>query len=530
MIQFRKSAAALVAAASMAGLLAAAPAPASAQTLKVVMHSDLKILDPIWTTAYIVRNHGYLVWDTLFAMDEKFEVKPQMVDKYDVSADKLTWTFTLRDGLEWHDGKPVTAEDCVASIKRWGAKDSMGQKLMGVVASLTAVDAKTFKMVLKEPYGLVLQSLGKPSSNVPFMMPARVAATDPNTQIKPEDVIGSGPFIFKREEWKPGEKVVYVKNPKYKPRSEPANGLAGGKVVKLDRVEWIAMPDVQTSMNALLAGEIDMIESPGHDLLPTLAKDKNVKLFLSNPTGNQYTFRYNTLHKPFDNPKIRYAAAVAFAQEPFLQATVGDKQYYKPCKAMFICGTPLETTAGMDEVLNGNSAKAAQLLKEAGYDGTPVVLMQSTDLQVLTNLAPVAKAQLEKAGFKVDMQSMDWQTLVARRAKKDLPDKGGWNAFLTSWVAADILNPVMAGFFNSSCDKAMFGWPCDPEIEKLRDQFAKEGDPAKQKAIVEAVQKRWTQYPTHVHLGQWLAPMALSTKLDGNMVAPVTVFWNISKK
>jgi peptide/nickel transport system substrate-binding protein len=529
MFEFRKTAAALMTAACVAGF-AGMPATATAQTLKVVMHSDLKIVDPIWTTAYIVRNHGYLVWDTLFAMDEKFEVKPQMVDKYDVSADKLTWTFTLRDGLEWHDGKPVTAEDCVASIKRWAAKDSMGQKLMGSVAGLEVVDAKTFRMKMKEPYGLVLQSLGKPSSNVPFMMPARVAATDPNTQIKGEDVIGSGPFIFKRDEWKPGEKVVYVKNPKYKPRSEPANGLAGGKVVKVDRVEWLAMPDVQTSMNALLTGEIDMIESPGHDLLPVLAKDKNVKLVTTNPTGNQYTFRYNTLNKPFDNPKIRYAAAVAFAQEPFLQGVIGDAKWYKPCKAMFICGTPLETMAGMDEVLNANSAKAAELLKEAGYDGTPIVLMQSTDLVVLTNLAPVAKSLLEKAGFKVDMQSMDWQTLVARRARKDPISAGGWHAFLTSWVAADILNPVMAGFFNSACDKAMFGWPCDPEIEKLRDQFAKETDAGKQKAIVEALQKRWTQYPTHVHLGQWYQPAAVRSNVDGNMVAPVTVFWNVSKK
>src|SRR5215467_6495862 len=238
MFDFRKSIATVVAAASIAGMMGAAPA--EAQTLKVVMHSDLKILDPIWTTAYIVRNHGYLVWDTLFAVDEKFEVKPQMVDKYDVSADKLTWTFTLRDGLQWSNGTPVTSEDCIASIKRWGVRDSMGQKMMASVQGFEVVDPKTFKMTMKEPYGLVLQSLGKPSSNVPFMMPKKTAETDPYTQIKVEDVIGSGPFIFKADEWKPGEKTVYVKNPKYKPRAEPASGLAGGKVVKVDRVEWIA--------------------------------------------------------------------------------------------------------------------------------------------------------------------------------------------------------------------------------------------------------------------------------------------------
>jgi peptide/nickel transport system substrate-binding protein len=528
MFDFRKSVATVLAAVSLGGLLGAVPA--SAQTLKVVMHSDLKILDPIWTTAYIVRNHGYLVWDTLFAMDEKFQVKPQMVDKYDVSADKLTWTFTLRDGLEWHDGKPVTAEDCVASIKRWAAKDSMGQKLMGSVASLTAVDAKTFKMSMKEPYGLVLESLGKPSSNVPFMMPARVAATDPSTQIKVEDVIGSGPFIFKRDEWKPGEKTVYVKNPKYKARSEAPSGLAGGKVAKVDRVEWLWISDVQTQVAAIQNGEIDMIESPGHDLLPLLAKDKNVKLVTTNPTGNQYTFRFNSTAKPFDNAKIRHAVFVAFNQDDFLKATIGDPTYFKVCKAPFICGTPLASDAGMADVLNGNAAKAKQLLTEAGYDGTPIVLMQSTDLQVLTNLAPVAKAQMERAGFKVDLVSMDWQTLVARRVKKDPPNAGGWHAFLTSWVAADILNPVMAGFFNASCDKAMFGWPCDAEIEKYRDQFSKESDPAKQKEIVETLQKYWVNHPTHINVGQWYAPIARRNTIEGNMVAPVTVFWNVTKK
>ena len=221
---------------------------------------------------------------------------------------------------------------------------------------------------------------------------------------------------------------------------------------------------------------------------------------------------------------------VAFDQEDFLKATIGDPQYYKVCKALFVCGTPLATDAGMADVLNGNAAKAKQLLKEAGYDGTPIVLMQSTDLQVLTNLAPVAKAQLEAAGFKVDMVSMDWQTLVARRTKKDPPDKGGWHAFLTSWVAADILNPVMAGFFNASCDKAMFGWPCDATIEKLRDSFAKETDPAKQKQIAIDLQKYWVDHPTHVNVGQWYQPAALRTNIDGMMVAPVPVFWNITKK
>src|SRR5256884_1306756 len=279
---------------STALFASAAPGPVLAQTtVRAVMHSDLKIVDPIWTTAYITRNHGYMVYDTLFATDAKGEIRPQMVDKYDVSKDRLTYTITLRDGLVWHDGKPVTAEDCVASIKRWSPKDSMGQKMLTFVKDMQVVNAKTFKIVLNEPTGLVLGALGKPSSNVPFMMPKRVADTDPNTQIS--DTTGSGPFVFKKDEWKPGDKAVYVKFDKYKPRAEAPSGLAGGKIVKVDRVEWKWIPDHQTAINALLAGEVDMLEAPPHDLYPVLKADANVRLLNGNPLGNQYTFRFNAL-------------------------------------------------------------------------------------------------------------------------------------------------------------------------------------------------------------------------------------------
>jgi peptide/nickel transport system substrate-binding protein len=514
----------MVAAAALAASVGAADAQ---KTLKVVMHSDLKIVDPIWTTAYITRNHGYMIYDTLFAMDEKGEIKPQMVEKFTESPDKLTYVFTLRDGLAWHDGAPVTSEDCIASIKRWAARDATGQKMMSFVDSMTANDAKTFTVKLKEPTGLLVFGLGKPSSNVPFMMPKRVADTDPNSQIS--DFTGSGPFIMKRDEWKPGDKTVYVKNDKYKPRSEPANGLSGGKVVKVDRVEWIAISDQQQAVNALLAGEVDYIEAPSHDLIPLLKGDKNITLVPWNPLGNQYTMRPNHLQKPFDNPKARQALLYALNQKDFLDATIGNPEFYKPCKAMFICGSPLATEKGMEDKLESNFAKAQALLKEAGYDGTPIVLLHSTDLQVLTNLAPVAKSLLEKAGFKVDMQSSDWQTVVARRVKKDPANAGGWHAMLTSWVSADILNPVMAGFVNSSCDKAMFGWPCDAQMEKLRDDFARATDPAKQKEIAEAVQLRQAEHVSHIHLGQWYQSGAARKGVTGFMTAPAPVFWNVSK-
>ena len=518
----------LLTAGALAALASNVTGAQAQKTLRVVMHSDLKIVDPIWTTAYIVRNHGYMIYDTLFAQDADGKIQPQMADNYKVSDDQLTHTITLRDGLLWHDGAPVTAEDCAASIKRWGARDSVGQKLMSFVDTISAADAKTIVIKLKSPTGLVLIGLGKPSSNVPFMMPKRVAETDANTQIS--DFTGSGPFVFNKDLWKPGDKTVYVKFDKYKPRSEPASGFAGGKVVKVDRVEWRAISDQQQIANALLSGEIDFVEAPKHDLIPLYKKDPTIVVKDYNPLGNQYAFRMNWTQKPFDNPKVRQAALYAYNQKDFLDGVIGNPEFYKECKAMFVCGTTFATDKGMEDKLSSNFAKAKALLAEAGYDGTPIVLMQSTDLDVLTNLAPVGKSLLEKAGFKVDMQAMDWQSLVGRRVKKDAPSAGGWNAAFTSWVSADITNPVNAAFINASCDKAPWGWPCDEAMEKLRDDFARETDPAKQKAIAEAVQVRVSEVVTHIYLGQWYQPSAHKNNVVGILAAPAPVFWNVELK
>jgi peptide/nickel transport system substrate-binding protein len=519
----------LAALAAGAVLGASGPALAQSKVLKFVQNGNLTILDPIQTTAYVTRNHGYFIYDTLFSSDENNAVKPQMVDKYEVSADKTVWTFTLRDGLEWHDGKPVTSEDCVTSLQRWGKRDAMGSKLMDFVKEFKVTNDKTFQMILKEPYGLVLDTLGKPSSNVPFMMPKAIAETDAFKQI--DKYIGSGPFIYVTAESKPGEKHVYNKNPKYKPRNEPASGLAGGKVVKVDRVEIIELPDVQQQVNAMIAGEIDVIEQLPHDLIPVLKKDKGVTLVDWNPLGHVFIIRFNHMQKPFDNPKVRLAALYSMRQEDYLKANIGDPAYYKVCGAAFICGTPnaSEDTKGL--LIKPDFEKSKALLKEAGYDGTPIVLMQSTTLPVLTNMAPVTKALLEQGGFKVDMQAMDWQTLVNRRTRKESPQAGGWNVFHTFSVSADALNPISNSYFVANGEKSSwFGWPNDPQMEKMRDDYAKEPDPAKGKALAVAIQERALETAQFGWLGQWYGPGATRSNVTGWLKAPVPVMWNIEKK
>ena len=500
----------------------------SAQTLRVVMHSDLKILDPVWSGAYIVRNHGYMLYDTLFAMDETFAIKPQMVESWTTSDDGLVWTFKLRDGLEWHDGTPVTAEDCIASLKRWSARDAMGQKLASALQEYKTVDPRTFQIVLKEKYGALLESIGKPSVVVPFMMPKRVAETDPFKQI--DDYTGSGPFVFKKEEWKPGEKVVYAKNTKYKPRAEPPSMFAGGKIAKVDRIEWLAISDPMTAVNALIQGEVDMIESPVPDHFPILKADKNVALFGWNQLGSQMIMRFNHLHPPFDNVKARQAAMYAIAQEDFLRAQVGDPEIYSVCNAPLVCGSPYDKKYG-DLLIKPDLEKARQLLKESGYDGTPIIMMQATDLLSSNQLPPVGKQALEKVGFKVDLQAMDWQTVVSRRAKKDPPDKGGWNIFYTTTVTAGAVSPAGNAFTSGGCEKAWFGWPCDPEMEKLRAAFARETDPAKQKELAIAVSDRVMDQAMYIVLGQYKAFGAYrKDRIEGWIPTPVPILWNISKK
>jgi peptide/nickel transport system substrate-binding protein len=516
----------LIAAAGLA--LSAAPSAAQTKTLRVVMHSDLKILDPIWSASYIVRQHGYLVYDTLFAIDSAFKVQPQMAEGYKVSADGLTYTITLRDGLAFHDGRPVTTDDVVASLKRWSARDSTGQKLAQATKEWRIIDAKTFEILLQEPFGAVIEALGKPSVTVPFIMPKRIAETDPFKQA--EEVVGSGPFIFKRDEWKAGDKVVYVKNPNYKPRSEPPNWLSGGKVAKVDRIEWLYMPDPQTAVNALTNNEIDIIENIAHDLLPIVAKDKNITISRL-PVSNQYQFRMNWTHPPFNNAALRQAAMMALSQTDMLQGTVGNPDYFRTCKALFTCGSPYESAVGMEGLLEGNTAKAAAMVKAAGYDGTPVVILEPTDLVALKNLGAVMKAQLEKAGFKVDLQVSDWQTMTARlNGKKGPVSEGGWSAFTTSWQQLDITDPMQNAFLTATCDKARVGWPCDAEMEKIRDRFARERDSTKRKTIAEEAQIHNTKIVTHVPGGEWFGASARRSSVTMQaIVPPFLVFWNLEK-
>jgi peptide/nickel transport system substrate-binding protein len=506
----------------------ASPAFASGKTITAVMHSDLRIIDPIFTPAYITRDHGYMVYDTLLATDANFKIQPQMAD-WKISDDKLTYTFTLRDGLKWHDGAPVTAEDCVASLKRWARHDPMGMKLMEFTADIEATDVKTITLKLKEPYGLVLDSIGKPSSYVPFMMPKRLAETPPDQQIKEQ--IGSGPFKFVQSEFQPGVKAVYVKNTDYVPRKEPPSWTAGAKVVKVDRVEWVTMPDAQTAVNALQSGEIDFMEFPPLEMEPVLAADPDITMEVLNKFGYQTLGRMNFLYPPFDNPKIRRAAFLAMNQKEVLDALIGNPKYYKLCGAYFGCGTPLETDVGSETLVKGNGLEQAKkLLAESGYDGTPVVILAPGDAATLKAQPIVVAQQLRNAGFKVDLQATDWQSVVTRRASQKPPKEGGWNMFFTNSVIADVGNPLASTFLGGKGKQGLFGWPDDPKIEQLRDAYARALTPEDRKKIATEVQQEAYDFVIYIPLGQFFSPSAWRKSLSGVLEGQaVPVFWNVDK-
>jgi len=498
------------------------------RVLRIAPHANLTILDPIWTRAYITRNHGYLIYDTLFGMDAKGQIQPQMVASWIVGKDRKVWTFTLRDGLEFHDGKPVTSEDVIASLTRWSKRDGAGQKLFAATEAMEVVDAHTFRLKLREPFSMVLQALGKPSSNVAFIMPKRVAETPADKQI--DDYIGSGPFVFAKSEWRPGERIVYLKNPKYKPRSEEPSGTAGGKVAKVDRVEWVIIKDPQTQVNALAKGELDIIESPAYESHAALKANPDLQIFMANPQGLAYWLRFNHLHPPFDNVKVRRAAMAALNQPAFLKMQVGVPEFYRTCFSVYPCGSPNATEKGMEFIAKPDMKRAQQFLKESGYDGTPVVLLQPTDLALIAKLPLIAVQLLRQAGFVVDLQSTDWQTEVARLAKKDPPAKGGWNIYLAASAAVEIADPVVSNLMNASCEKAMSGWPCDAELERLRDAYARAETVQARKPIAEQAQIRAMEIGTHVPLGEYVIPSAARKNVRGFVTGYFLVSWNIEKQ
>ncbi|MBU8540703.1 ABC transporter substrate-binding protein [Falsiroseomonas tokyonensis] len=517
--------------ATLALLPAMLAAPALAQgrgdpdTLRVKLFGDLRGLDPFISPEYMARNHGYMVYDTLFALDSRLRPQPQMVESHSVSADRLTWDFALRPGLRFHDGAPVTSEDVVASLRRWAIRDGHGAQMLAEGNTLTALDARRFRLVLQRPWGLVLDALAKPSGLPAFIMPARVAATPITTPIT--DPTGSGPYMLRREDWRIGDRTTYRRNPDYQPRAEAPDGLAGGKHARIERVEWVALPDATTALSALQTGEIDIFEECPPDLFPVVARNRNLRLAAQDAAGVQPIFRMNHAVPPFDNLKLRQAMRLLVDPAEMMPAYMTERDRWQDCRSFFPCASPFHTSEGW---MAPNLDLARTAVQQSGYDGTPVVVLDAQDSTISSTFARVAADRLRRVGMTVDLQAMDWATLVTRRLSKNPVGQGGWSLFVSAPAAVDLMDPVShIALRAAGARTALPGWPDDPELERLRDEFAFAATQEDRQRIARQVQQRAVETVPYLPIGMMSLVRGHSARLQGILNAAIPVYWNISK-
>ena len=514
-----------------AGTLAA-PSIARAQNqrvLRFIPQSDVTALDPVWTSVYVTRNHGYLVFDTLYGQDDALQIQPQMVDGHTTEDGGKLWTLKLRDGLLFHDGTPVLAQDCVASIKRWARRDAFGQTLIGLTDELSTPDDKTIVFRLKAPFPFLPEALGKVGINMLPIMPERLANTDAFKQVT--EMVGSGPFRFVANERVVGSRVVYERFDKYQPRpTGVASCTAGPKVVHFDRVEWNVIPDVATAAAAMQRGEADWWEQPSFDLLPVMQREPDLKTFVVEVTGNIGLFRMNQLFPPFDNPAIRRALLPALKQADYMEAIAGDdKAAWRADVGFFGPGMPMASDAGMQAITGPRDLDRARAeVKAAGYGGEKVVVMSPSDYPRINALASVAADMLQKCGLNVDLQQMDWGTVIQRRASKAPPSEGGWSVFFTTLTGVDMSSPVGNLALRGNGAGAWFGWPTAPKLEDLRNQFMAASDPAAQKHIAAEIQQQAFIDVPFLPLGEFIQPTTQRKEIVDTLKG-LSLFWNVRR-
>jgi peptide/nickel transport system substrate-binding protein len=482
------------------------------RVLRFVPQADLASLDPVWTTADVTRNHAHMVFDSLYGQDDSYRPQPQMAAGHTISADKLQWEITLRDGLKFHDNTPVLAKDCVASIQRWGRRDTFGAVLAATTDEVSAPSDKVIRFRLKKPFALLADALAV-TNNMCAIMPERLARTDPFQQVT--EMVGSGPFRFVAGERVPGSKVVYEKFTGYVPRADgPAEGAAGPKTAYFDRVEWTVQPDPATASAALASGEFDWWENPTIDLVPQLKSNKKLVVVVKDHTGEIGCMRFNELYPPFDNPAIRRVVLSAIDQVDFMQATAGAApELIKTGVGLFVPGTPMASTVGVDMMKGPKDLDALKkALLDAGYKGEKVVVLAASNYPTITAEAEVGGDLLKKLGFNVDYQALDWGTVVQRRASREPLDKGGWNIFFTFLGGTGNVTPASDITLRSD-GKGWFGWPTDPEMEKARLSWFDAADLAEQQAACRAMQTQFFKSPSYAPLGMYFQPTAFYSYL-----------------
>ena len=504
--------------------------PAANRVLKFIPQSDIAVVDPIVTTAYVTRNHAYLIYDTLYGIDADFRPQPQMAEGHAVEDGGRRVSITLRPGLKFHDGEPVRARDAVASIRRWAQRDAMGQALMAATDELVAEDDRRIAFRLKRPFPLLLDALAKPSSPCCFIMPERIASADANTPIR--DVVGSGPFRWVANERVPGSRVVYARNADYVPREGggSAQWTSGPKRVNFDRVEWNVIPDASTAAAALQSGEADWWEQPSADLLPLLGRNRNIVVEQYDPTGLLGLLRFNHLHPPFDNPGVRRALLGAVQQSDYMSAVIGtDSSLWRDKVGFFPPGTPMASEVGLEALTTTRDMdKVKRDLAAAGYKGEKVVVIAASDFPTLNALAQVGRDMLVRAGMNVDYVSTDWGSVVQRRASREAPERGGWSVFFTFFAGLDFFSPASHLALRGNGTNAWFGWPTMPRMEELRTAWLEAPDQAAQQKLAADIQTQAFQDVPYLPVGQYFQPWSYRRGISG-VLKGLPMFWNVQR-
>jgi peptide/nickel transport system substrate-binding protein len=518
-----------------AAALAAAPAgparPALGNTAKTIVHvpqANLTSLDPVWTTAVVTRNSAHLLFETLYGRDERLDPKPQMLEGHLAEDGARRWTMRLREGLRFHDGEPVLARDCVASLRRWMARDPIGQTIAARLDGLEAPDDRTLLWRLRKPFASLPYALAKTQPS-PVIMPERLARTDPHRQVP--EVLGSGPFRWVADEYVPGSRAVYARFERYRPRDEPPSHAAGGRRVLVDRVEWRILPDPATAANALANAEVDWIDQPPPDLLPRLRRARGVVVGEIDSFGTFGALRPNHLHGATANPGVRRAMLAAVDQAEVMTAVMGeDRSLWRAPVGFFLPGTPSANEAGMENVRRRRGPGGVRaMLAEAGYGGERVVFLHPTDQTFYDAMSAVAIAAFRGAGMNVDEVSVDWGTVVQRRTSMEPLERGGWSMFPAGFPAAEYRDPVFATSMRGNGRAAWFGWPDDPRVEALREAWMDATEEAELRRLDREIQLRAFETVPFIPLGQYLPPSAWRGNLRGILRGPVPVFWNVEK-
>ncbi len=514
-----------------AGVLAAPrlARSASESTLKFVPSQDLTLLDPIQSPSASTIMHSCLVFDTLYGLDESYKAQPQMVAGHVIEDGGTTWKITLRDGLKFHNGEPVRARDVVASLQRWGRRDTFGQTLFATTDELSAPSDKTIQFRLKKPFPMIPDALGKIGAFFAIIVPEHLAQTEP-TKGMPE-IIGSGPYRYVAGERVAGSLNVYQKFTDYVPRnSGQPSFLAGPKIAHFDRVEWHTIPDPATASAALQSGEVDWWDQATADLLPVLRRNGNIVVNVRTIVAWMGMLRPNHTQPPFNNPAVRRAVLGAINQSDYMIAVAGeDQSLWRANCGFFTPGSPMATDVGMAAFTSPRDLdKVKRDLEAAGYKGERLVYLAPTDLPSLNAISEVAADMFRKIGMNLDYQATDWGTVVQRFASHEPLEKGGWSMYPNYVFSVSMISPAANNYIRGNGSSAMFGWPNAPRLEAQRDQWLATSDLATQQRICRDMQLQAFQDVPYYPLGVFYPATAYRNSLTG-VLDGYSLFYNVRR-